>query len=77
MIYVYGARPLGISFANTCFSFTQKKNLLMERNVRLVLLMGIFFKPCLQHTFLLVQNFAKMRNIKVNKGNILSQYSLF
>jgi len=54
-----------------------KKNLLMERNVRLVLLMGIFFKPCLQHTFLLVQNFAKMRNIKVNKGNILSQYSLF
>jgi hypothetical protein len=38
---------------------------------------GNFFKPCLQHTFLLVQNFAKMRNIKVNKGNILSQYSLF
>jgi hypothetical protein len=54
-----------------------KKNLLMERNVRLVLLMGIFFKPCLQHNFLLVQNFAKMGKIKVNKGNILSQYSLF
>jgi len=26
MIYVYGAFPLGISFANICFSFTQKKS---------------------------------------------------
>jgi hypothetical protein len=49
----------------------------MVRNVRLVLLMGIFFKPVCSILFFWCKILPKVGQIIVNKGNILPQYSLF
>jgi hypothetical protein len=45
MIYVYGAFPLGISFANICFSFTQKKSFNGEKCETCVVDGNIFLNP--------------------------------
>jgi hypothetical protein len=77
MIYVYGAFPLGISFANTCISFTPKKSFNGKKCETCVVDGNFFLNLVCSILFFWSKILPKMGKIKANKGNILSQYSLF